>query len=161
MASTIVACAVRFDRATFAHVGDSRGYLVRNGKAKVLTSDHTVVNEQVRMGILSKEEAESAETRHVLTRSLGNNLFVKVDISEIQVQPGDVLLTCSDGLHGAISGAEIARTISQGSDLNAIAAQLVASANREDGGDNVSLQLIAVRNVERTGMYRGRPYTLR
>jgi serine/threonine protein phosphatase PrpC len=161
MASTIVACALRLDRATFAHVGDSRGYLVRKGKLKALTNDHTVVNEQLRMGILSKAEAESANTHHILTRSLGNNLFVKVDISEIQLQPEDVMLICSDGLHGAVSGPEIARAISQGSDLNSIAAELVATANREDGSDNVSLQLIAIRKVERTAMYRGRPYTLR
>jgi len=161
MASTIVACAVRFDRATFAHVGDSRGYLVRGGKLKALTNDHTVVNEQLRMGVLSREEAEQASTRHVLTRSLGNNLFVKIDVSEIQVQPGDVLLTCSDGLHGAVSGSDLARAVAQKSSLNEIAAELVATANRQDGGDNVSLQLIAIRAVERTGMYRGRPYTLR
>jgi protein phosphatase len=161
MASTIVACALRFDRATIAHVGDSRCYLVRNVQARIVTNDHTVANEQLHLGILSKSEAEVADTRHVLSRSLGSNLFVKVDVTELQVQPGDVLLLCSDGLHGAVSSDEIACAISHGSDLNAIARELVASANRQDGSDNVSLQLIAVRNIERTGMYRGRPYKLR
>jgi len=160
MASTIVVCALRFDRATIAHVGDSRCYLIRNVQARIITNDHTVANEQLHLGILSKSEAEAAETKHVLSRSLGSNLFVKVDVTELQVQPGDVLLLCSDGLHGALSSDEIARTVSGSGDLNAAARELVESANRQDGGDNVSLQLIAVRSVERTGMYRGRPYTL-
>jgi len=161
MSSTIVVCALRFDRATIAHVGDSRCYLIRNVRARVITNDHTVANEQLHMGILSKAEAEEANTRHVLSRSLGGNLFVKVDVTELQVQPGDVMLLCSDGLHGAVSSDEIATTVGRGSDLNVAARELVASANRQDGDDNVSLQLIAVRNVERIGMYRGRPYTLR
>lgn len=160
MASTIVVCALRFDRATIAHVGDSRCYLIRDAKARALTSDHTVANEQFHMGILSKTELEESETRHVLSRSLGSNLFVKVDVTERQVQAGDVLLLCSDGLHGALESNEIASTVSRGSDLNGSAQELIASANRQDGGDNVSVQLIAIRNIERIGMYRGRPYKL-
>jgi protein phosphatase len=113
------------------------------------------------MGILSKAEAEDADTRHVLSRSLGSNLFVKIDVTELEVQPGDVLLLCSDGLHGAVSSEEIARIVSRKSDLNAAAQDLVASANQKDGGDNVSVQLVRVRGVERIGMYRGRPYKLR
>jgi protein phosphatase len=161
MSSTIVVCALRFDRATIAHVGDSRCYLIRDSKARAVTNDHTVANEQFHMGILSKAEAAEADTRHILSRSLGTNLFVKVDVNELQVQPGDVLLLCSDGLHGPVSSDEIARTVSRRSDLNAAAQDLVASANQKDGNDNVSVQLIAVRDVERIGMYRGRPYKLR
>ncbi|HXJ88241.1 MAG TPA: protein phosphatase 2C domain-containing protein [Candidatus Binatia bacterium] len=160
MSSTIVVCALRFDRATIAHVGDSRCYLIRDSKARALTNDHTVANEQLHLGILSKAEAEEANTRHVLSRSLGSNLFVKVEVNEVQVQAGDVLLLCSDGLHGAVSSEEIARTVSRRSELSAAAQDLVASANRQDGSDNVSVQLIAVRSVERIGMYRGRPYKL-
>jgi PPM family protein phosphatase len=161
MASTLVLCALRFDRATFAHVGDSRAYLIRNGKARALTNDHTVANEQLHLGILSKTEADSVPTRHILSRSLGSGLFVKVDVGEVQVQPGDVLMLCSDGLHGAISSDEIAYTVTRGRDLDTVAKSLVKSANRQDGSDNVSLQLIAVRAVEQVGMYRGRPYKLR
>lgn len=160
MSSTIVVCGLRFDRATVAHVGDSRCYLIRNGKAKSITNDHTVANEQLRLGILTADEAKSLHTKHVLSRSLGANLFVKVDVTEVQVQPGDALLLCSDGLHGAVSDSEIAHTVSRGQDLKDVAAALVASANQQDGSDNVSIQLIAVRSVERTGMYRGRPYKL-
>lgn len=160
MSSTIVVCGLRFDRATIAHVGDSRCYLIRNGRARAITNDHTVANEQLHLGILSSEEAKSASTRHVLSRSLGSNLFVKVDLNEVQLQAGDTLLLCSDGLHGAVSNTELVQIVTGGSNLVDIANALVASANLHDGGDNVSLQLIAVRNVERTGMYRGRPYKL-
>src|SRR5262249_44984872 len=103
MSTTVVACALRFDRVAVAHVGDSRCYLVRSGRAMVLTRDHTVASEQVRMGIFSNQEAAEVSTRHMLSRSLGSNLFVSVETSETHVLPGDMLLLCSDGLHGAVS----------------------------------------------------------
>lgn len=161
MSSTVVVCALRFDRATIAHVGDSRCYLIRNQKARVITHDHTVANEQFRLGLLSRNEANSANTRHILSRSLGSGLFVKVEVNEVQLLPGDVLLLCSDGLHGAVTDQEIASTIGRNHDLETTARELVNSANQQDGGDNVSVQLIRVRSVERMGMYRGRPYKLR
>jgi PPM family protein phosphatase len=161
MATTVVACAFRFDRAVVAHVGDSRCYLIRRGNALALTRDHTVACEQLRMGLLSAREAAGAETRHLLSRSLGSDLFVAVDSSEHQVMTGDVLLLCSDGLHGAVPAAEMAHLASHTADLHAVARQLVTLANERDGSDNISVQLIRVRNVERVGMYRGRPYKLR
>jgi protein phosphatase len=161
MSSTVVVCALRFDRATIAHVGDSRCYLIRNQKVRLITHDHTVANEQFRLGLLSKDEAKEVPTRHVLSRSLGSGLFVKVEIDEIQVLPNDVLLLCSDGLHGAMEDEEIVATIIRSKDLEATTRELVDAANKRDGGDNVSVQLIRVRGVERMGMYRGRPYKLR
>jgi protein phosphatase len=161
MSSTVVVCALRFDRATIAHVGDSRCYLIRNQKARVITHDHTVANEQLRLGLLSKREAGSLPTRHILSRSLGSGLFVKAEIDEIQLQPDDLLLLCSDGLHGSVADEEIAATVVRNKDLEATAQELVSSANEGDGGDNVSVQLIRIRGVERMGMYRGRPYKLR
>jgi serine/threonine protein phosphatase PrpC len=159
MATTIVACALRYDRATVAHVGDSRCYLIRKGSANLLTRDHTVASEQMRMGVLSRSEAGDAATRHLLSRSLGSELFVNVDVSEHQVLAGDVLLLCSDGLHGSVEGSEMA-AIAGNPDLNKTAQRLVDIANQRDGSDNISLQLIRVRSVERVGMYRGRPYRL-
>jgi protein phosphatase len=95
-----------------------------------------------------------------LTRSLGKGMFVNADTSEHIVFGGDVLLLCSDGLHGAISAGEMAEIVTRNRDLNAAARQLIDAANERDGGDNVSVQLIRIRNVERIGMYRGRPYKL-
>ena len=161
MSTTLVACALRFDRAAVAHVGDSRCYLIRRGGAAVLTRDHTVASEQVRLGLLSPREAGEVETRHVLSRSLGSDLFVGVETSEHQVFAGDVLVLCSDGLHGAVPAPEMAHVVNRSADLKAAAEKLVALANQRDGSDNISVQLIHVRGVERVGMYRGRPYKLR
>jgi len=161
MSSTIVVSALRFDRATIAHVGDSRCYLIRGHDARPITRDHTVAAEQVRIGVLSAEEAAEAPTRHVLSRSLGSNLFVNIEIDEVSLLAGDVLLQCSDGLHGAVRGSEMAQIVGRHPDLNVAARELVTSANERDGSDNISLQLIRVRSVERVGMYRGRPYKLR
>ena len=154
MATTIVACALRFDRAVVAHVGDSRCYLMRRGHAKVLTRDHTVAAEQSRLGLAP------ASNRHMLSRCLGNDLFVSVDTSEHLLVAGDILLLCSDGLHGSVTGADMAEVIGRRADLQAAAQELVAIANQRDGSDNISLQLVRVRGVERVGMYRGRPYKL-
>ena len=160
MATTLVACALRFDRAVVSHVGDSRCYSIRGGRATGLTRDHTVVSEQARLGLISAREAAEAETRHVLTRSLGNAMFVGADTSEHIVLAGDVLLLCSDGLHGALPAADISEIVTANSDLDVAARQLIDAANQRDGGDNVSVQLIRIRSVERIGMYRGRPYKL-
>lgn len=160
MATTIVACALRHDRATVAHVGDSRCYLIRRGQATLLTRDHTLASEHVRLGIISAADASTAETRHLLSRSLGSALSVSVDVSEHQVLVGDVLLLCSDGLHGYVPGSEMAAIAGNGGDLSKAAQRLVDLANQRDGGDNISLQIIRVRGVERVGMYRGRPYRL-
>jgi protein phosphatase len=89
------------------------------------------------------------------------NLFVNVDVDEIQLLAGDVLLLSSDGLHGAVTAAEMAEASRRHRNLAAAAQELVDRANEQDGSDNISLQLIRVRSVERMGMYRGRPYKLR
>jgi len=154
MATTIVACALRFDRIAVAHVGDSRCYLIRRGHAKALTRDHTLANEQQRIGLTA------TNNRHLLSRSLGNELFVAVDTSENLLMAGDILLLCSDGLYGSVTASDMAQVTARHADLQAAAQELVAIANQRDGSDNISLQLIRVRGVERVGMYRGRPYKL-
>lgn len=160
MATTLVACALRFDRAVIAHVGDSRCYLIRSGRPKQITADHTVPNEQARLGILSSREAAKSPNRHVLSRSVGNEMFVAVEINEVQVQKGDLIVQCSDGLHGPVSESDIASVITRNENLPTAAEKLAALANQRDGSDNISVQLIRIHDVERTGMYRGRPYKL-
>jgi PPM family protein phosphatase len=161
MATTIVACALRYDRAAIAHAGDSRCYLIRDNSATLLTRDHTVANEQLKLGILSAKEFATSPNRHVLVRSLGNDLFVNVDLAELQVLPGDVLVMCSDGLHNSVEGSEIAALTGHAADLNTAARRLIDLANDRDGNDNISVSIICIRDVERVGMYRGRPYKLR
>jgi PPM family protein phosphatase len=160
MATTIVACALRYDRVSVAHVGDSRCYLIRNGKAAQITRDHTIASEQVRLGLVTAQEAAEGETSHILSRSLGSELIANVDTNDHQIFAGDVLLLCSDGLHGSVDASEMAAICGQGQDLHLAAEKLVALANDRGGGDNISVQLIRIRGVERMGMYRGRPYKL-
>jgi protein phosphatase len=134
--------------------------MFRNGNLASLTHDHTMVDEQVRMGLISKADAATHASRHLLTRSLGSEMFVAADIITVNILPGDVLMLCSDGLHGYVPDAVIQWTLNSTPDLDEAAAKLVAAANDTGGHDNVSVQLIRIRTVERMGLYRGRPYRL-
>jgi protein phosphatase len=160
MATTLVACALRYDQAIVSHVGDSRCYLVRNGRAKQVTQDHTWVNEQRKMGVISASEIAGSESRHILIRSLGPGMFVAPDTTALTLQVGDSLVLCTDGLHDEMSESAIAEIVSQKKSMDEIARELVARAVEIDGGDNTTAQVIRVRSVEQVGMYRGRPYRL-
>lgn len=160
MASTVVACALRHDQAIISHVGDSRCYLVRNGSAKQITQDHTWVNEQRKLGLISQEEIAESESRHVLIRSLGPEMFVSPDTTAVTLLPGDVLVLCTDGVHDEMKPEEIAAITTAQKDIAEIARDVVARALEIDGHDNTTAQVIRVRSVEQVGMYRGRPYRL-
>jgi protein phosphatase len=160
MATTLVACALRYDQAVVSHVGDSRCYLVRNGRVKQITQDHTWVNEQRKLGLISAGEMADSESRHVLIRSLGPEMFVSPDTTAITLQAGDILVLSTDGLHDEMSEETIAEIVSQSKNMDEVARDLVARAVEIDGGDNTTAQVIRVRSVEQVGMYRGRPYRL-
>jgi protein phosphatase len=160
MATTMVSCALRHDQAVIAHVGDSRCYQIRDGQANLLTRDHTWVTEQRKLGLITAAEAEQSEKRHVLTRSLGPELFVTVDTGSFSLKPGDVLVLCTDGLYGAMYPEDIARIASQAKGADAIARELVGYAVEVDGSDNATAQVIQIRSTEPMGMYRGRLYAL-
>jgi protein phosphatase len=160
MATTLVACALRHDQAVISHVGDSRCYLVRNGHAKQITQDHTWVNEQRKMGILTVAEAAESDSRHVLIRSIGPEMFVSPDTTTITIQPDDTLVLCSDGLHDEMKEETLAGIVGQNKGMQDIAQELVARAVEDDGNDNTTAMVIRVRSVEAVGMYRGRPYRL-
>jgi len=160
MATTAVACALRHDQAIISHVGDSRCYLVRKGVAKQITQDHTWVNEQRKMGVISASDIATSESRHVLIRSLGPEMFVSPDTTALTLQAGDVLVLCSDGLHDDMPTEIMASIVTQNKPPDEIAQELVARAVEIDGNDNTTAQVIRVRSVEQVGMYRGRPYRL-
>ncbi|HVU45898.1 MAG TPA: protein phosphatase 2C domain-containing protein, partial [Terracidiphilus sp.] len=160
MATTLVACAMRYDQAVISHVGDSRCYLVRNGKARQITQDHTLVNEQRKMGLLSASEIAASDSRHVLIKSLGPEMFVSPDTTAITLQTGDTLVLCTDGLHDEMPEETIAEIASQKKSADEIAQELVTRAVEIDGADNTTAQVIRVRSVEQIGMYRGRPYRM-
>ena len=160
MATTLVACALRYDQAVVSHVGDSRCYLVRGGVARQITQDHTMVNEQRKMGLITASEMATSESRHVLIRSLGPEMFVSPDTTAIALQAGDVLVLCTDGLHDEMPETIIAQIVSQKKNIDEIARELVTRAVEMDGNDNATAQVIRVRSVEQVGMYRGRVYRL-
>ena len=160
MATTAVACALRHDQAIVSHVGDSRCYLVRKGIARQITQDHTWVNEQRKMGVISASDVATSDSRHVLIRSLGPEMFVSPDTTAVTVQPGDVLVLCSDGLHDEMPESTLAAIVSQDKPIEEIAQELVARAVEIDGNDNTTAQVVRIRSVEQVGMYRGRPYSL-
>jgi protein phosphatase len=160
MATTLVACALRHNQAVISHVGDSRCYLVRNGSARQISHDHTWVNEQRKLGLISAREIAESDVRHVLVRSLGPEMFVSPDTTTVTVQADDVLVLSTDGVHDEMSEIAIASIVSQQKSIEEIASELVARAVEIDGGDNATAQVIRVRSVEQVGMYRGRPYSL-
>ncbi len=159
MATTLVVCALRNHVAHIAHVGDSRCYLIRQGTALQLTADHTWVNEQRRLGLITAAEAAESASRHVLARTLGPERFVTADSTTAMLQTGDVLLLASDGLSNALSREQVARLASQPKEPEALAQELVDQAIAADGSDNITALVVAIRSVESMAMYRGRPYT--
>jgi len=144
MGTTLVACTIVGDLAIFGNVGDSRGYLVRNGQLQQITDDHSFVNEQYKAGVLSAEEARTSPQRNIITRAIGHQPRVQSDQFEVgPLQPGDVLLLCSDGLHGMVSEADLLR-ISQEPDLRQAALDYIAAANANGGLDNITCLLLRV-----------------
>jgi protein phosphatase len=160
MATTLVCCALRYNQAVVSHVGDSRCYLVRNKVARQITQDHTWVNEQRKMGLISASEMATSDARHVILRSLGKEMFVAPDTTALTLLAGDVLILCTDGLHDEMDEKEMAWIVSQDKKIDEIARELVARAVEVDGNDNTTAQVIRVRSVEQVGMYRGRPYRM-
>jgi serine/threonine protein phosphatase PrpC len=160
MATTLVCCALRYNQAVVSHVGDSRCYLVRNKVARQVTQDHTWVNEQRKMGLITASEMSTSDARHVILRSLGPEMFVSPDTTALTLLAGDVLILCTDGLHDEMSDRTIAAIVSQDKKIDEIAQELVARAVELDGNDNTTAQVIRVRSVEQVGMYRGRPYRM-
>jgi protein phosphatase len=113
MATTLVCCALRYNQAVVSHVGDSRCYLVRNKVARQITQDHTWVNEQRKMGLISASEMATSDARHVILRSLGKEMFVAPDTTALTLLAGDVLILCTDGLHDEIDEKEMDRLARQ------------------------------------------------
>jgi PPM family protein phosphatase len=133
------------------HVGDSRAYRVRAGRLEQLTEDHSLVGELTRSGKLSREEAESHPQRSVITRAVGTEPDVDVDVDTIQAEPGDLFLLCSDGLTDMVSDREILSLLHGADDLDRAARALVDAANRGGGEDNVTVVLFRLDRAEEVG----------
>ncbi len=147
MGTTVVA-AVHSNRARqfiIGHVGDSRAYLLRNGKLEVLTDDHSWVHEQVTAGFLSEEAARSHPLKNVVTQALGGSTKPHVDILEIEVRDDDLFLLCSDGLNTMLTDERIAELLTSSESLAEVGRRLIVEANQAGGNDNVSVVLVRVK----------------
>lgn len=138
MGTTASALWVRGARATIAHVGDSRVYLLRAGKLSQLTDDHSFVFEQVRAGLLSREQAHKSPYKNVLSRSVGVEARVDIDVIDVELQSGDALILCSDGLCGVVPDDEIEAVVRD--NFAYLAPRLlVERANARGGPDNITV----------------------
>jgi len=139
MGTTIVAALADGDRLSIAHVGDSRAYLVRSGTISQLTDDHSVVAEYVRKGLMSKEEAEGSRIRNLVTRALGLDEALEVDVTEINIMDGDRLLLCSDGLSEMVADNQALMIIASNDLPESVCTKLVNEANNNGGMDNITV----------------------
>jgi serine/threonine protein phosphatase PrpC len=142
MGATLTTVWASADKLSVAHVGDSRAYLLRMGNLQQLTSDHSLVAEQVRRGIITAQQAEESEMQSVLLRALGAHPDVEVDVDEVGIFPGDVLLLCSDGLTRMVTEPEIAGTLQAETRPAAAAQKLVDLANENGGMDNITVIVV-------------------
>jgi serine/threonine protein phosphatase PrpC len=142
MGATLTAAWIDDDRLSIAHVGDSRAYLLRSGALLQLTSDHSLVAEQVRRGILTTAEAEQSDMQSVLLRALGAQPKIEVDGEEHTLFARDLLLLCSDGLTRMVTEPEIAGTLQAETDPTKAAEKLVTLANENGGTDNITVVVV-------------------
>ncbi|NLV91276.1 MAG: Stp1/IreP family PP2C-type Ser/Thr phosphatase [Firmicutes bacterium] len=140
MGTTVTLAKVVDQRVLIGHVGDSRAYLVSHrGEGKQLTNDHSVVGQLVRDGCLTEGDARRHPHRNVLTKALGTQPNLTVDLSTVEPGPGDVILLCTDGLVDVVSTAEVFAIIHQSPDLQEAADRLVDLANERGGQDNITV----------------------
>jgi protein phosphatase len=147
MGTTLVALVVEDRRVQVFNVGDSRCYRVRGGHLEQISQDHSLVDEQVRLGRMTQAEALRSPLRNVITRALGTQSQVSPDIFELEAEPGDLFLLCSDGLIREVPDARIesilcAELANAGVSLNDLCGRLVEAANQAGGGDNITCLLV-------------------
>jgi protein phosphatase len=144
MGATLTAAWIDGSKLSIAHVGDSRAYLLRSGNLQQLTSDHSLVAEQVRRGIITAAEAEESEMQSVLLRALGALPDVEVDTDEHILFARDILMLCCDGLTRMVTEPEIAGTLQAQTDPTTAAEKLVELANERGGVDNITVIVVRV-----------------
>ena len=148
MGTTIVACMFYDNKISVAHVGDSRAYRMRAGQLDQVTLDHSLLQELVDRGFYSEEEAQRSTNKNYVTRALGVEPTVEVEVHEYEVLPDDIYMLCSDGLCDMVEDEDIHLTISTFNDsLDVVGQQLVDLANDHGGRDNISVMLAQVKEA--------------
>jgi protein phosphatase len=142
MGTTVISLLVRGNHALFAHVGDSRAYLVRGDLIQQVSEDHSLVNEQIKAGMITPEEARHSRYKNIITRSVGFEEEVQVDVMGLLCEQGDSFVLCSDGLANLVEDREIRETIGSCTDLSDVPKKLIALANDRGGDDNITVIVV-------------------
>ncbi|MGB7190275.1 MAG: Stp1/IreP family PP2C-type Ser/Thr phosphatase [Acidobacteriaceae bacterium] len=145
MGTTLVAIAVQGGSALIGHVGDSRCYLFRASRLTRQTDDHSLVDEQVRLGRMTEEDAERSPLKNVITRAIGTQPSVEAEITELVLEPGNILLLCSDGLTREVPEARIAAVLGESTSLQQKCQELIDAANQAGAHDNVTTILVRAK----------------
>ena len=153
MGTTVVAALLYEEVLAIAHVGDSRLYLVRNGTIQARTTDHSWVAEQILKGFITQEEAELSPRRNIVTKALGVESSVDVELTEVPVKSGDMLLLCSDGLTRGVHPNDILHILSGSEDLPTMSDRLIVMANEAGGDDNTTVVVVALRDELQAGLW--------
>lgn len=144
MGTTVISLVVRDEHAFFAHVGDSRAYLIRGDLIQQISEDHSLVNEQIKAGMITPEEAKHSRYKNIITRSVGFEEEVQVDVMGLVSEPGDVFLLCSDGLANMLEDREIHEVVAQAQSFEDVPKRLVDFANERGGDDNITVIVVRV-----------------
>jgi PPM family protein phosphatase len=153
MGTTLVVAVFRGSSLWVGHIGDSRCYRLRQGVLQQLTKDHSLLQEQIDAGLVSPEQAANSSIKNLVTRALGVEDSVMLEINEHQVELGDLYLMCSDGLSDMVDDAAIAKIVTSGADLEHIASMLVDAANANGGRDNISVLMVEIKSdAEKRGL---------
>jgi serine/threonine protein phosphatase PrpC len=145
MGTTVAAVLLNENRLSIAHVGDSRVYLVRAGDIEQLTDDHSIVYEQVKRELITKEEAQKSDMRNILTRAVGIAPDVEVDFDELTLTDGDIIILCSDGLSSMVSDDDILSAAISTSNPSETCGKLIDMANKNGGRDNITVIMAYMR----------------
>ncbi len=157
MATTLTVSIFRHDEIAIGHVGDSRVYLIRNGIIQRLTSDHSYVALQVKLGLVKEKDAMASPMRSMITRSIGQDLICAYDVFKERLVKGDVLVQCTDGLYSVVLDDQICDVAQHFAPAEACA-ELIAQAEKHGAEDNISVQLIRIDDIEQRHFYRGAAY---
>lgn len=144
MGTTLIAVVIDEDSAVIGHVGDSRAYALRGTTLTQLTEDHSWVREQVVAGHLSAEQAREHPFKSVVTRALGGEQDIEVDLRRVRLQDGDLLVLCSDGLTSMLTDEQIAGVLTEGGPISDRTGRLIAAANAQGGADNITVVLLEI-----------------
>ena len=145
MATTLIVCHIRELTGYILNVGDSRAYVLRGEELHQITEDHSYVNSLVKLGVITEEEAQGHHKSHVITRALGAEETIAADFYQTNLQNGDILLLCTDGLYGEVGPEKLSQLMNSEPQMTTLAEKLISEANKAGGNDNITVICIKIR----------------